>query len=116
MRKHASPAFFPAASALAFAAAIAAGSPAARADGSSDGLGTNALVAAVPRHGGWSNGTAALIAQGDGKYGLSYTDAARGDVGAGRAATIAGNNDGNPVIEYRAPHGAAAPALALARR
>ena len=115
MPKHPSSPFSPGALALGFAAAFAAASPAARADGGSDGLGTDALVAAVPhRGGGWSNGTAALIAKGDGKYSLSYTGAASGDAGAGREATIVGNSDGNPVVEYRAPRGAAA--LALARR
>lgn len=115
MREHASPAFFLGALALGFAAALAAACPAARADGASDGLGTDALVATVPHGGGgWSNGTAALIAQGGGKYSLSYAGAASGDAGAGRAATIVGNSDGNPVVEYRAPRGAAG--LALARR
>ena len=115
MRKHASSTFSPGALALGFAAALAAACPAARADGGSDGLGTDALVAAAPRHsGGWSNGAAALIAKGDGKYSLSYTGAASGDAGAGREATVVGNDDGNPIVEYRAPRGAAA--LALARR
>ncbi|MBD0274586.1 MAG: hypothetical protein ICV73_21980 [Acetobacteraceae bacterium] len=114
MRKHASSTLSRGALALGFAAALAAASPAARADGGSDGLGPDALVAAVPHRGGWSNGVAALIATGDGKYSVSYTGAASGDAGAGREAAIVGNNDGNPVVEYREPRGATA--LALARR
>ncbi len=113
MRKHASTAFLPGALALDFAAALSAACSAARADGASDGLGTDALVATVPHGGGWSSGMAALIAKGDGKYSLSYTGAASGDAGAGREATIVGNNDGNPVVEYRA---LAAPAPAPMRR
>lgn len=115
MQNRAFPASSPALLALGFAAALAAACPAARAEGGSDGLGTDALVAAMPhRGGGWSNGTAALTAEGDGTHGLSYAGSATGDAGAGREAAVVGNADGNPVVEYRAPRGA--PALALARR
>jgi len=96
------------------AAVLAAACPAARADGESGGLGTDALVATVPHRGaGWSNGTAALVAKGDGAYSLSYTSAVSGDAGAGREATIIGNADGNPIVEYRAQKGAEALAMAL---
>jgi hypothetical protein len=115
MLKHTTPAFPTCTLAFGFAAVLAAACPAARADGGSGGLGTDALVATVPhRDAGWSNGMAALIAKGDGAYSLSYTSAASGNAGAGREATIIGNSDGNPVVEYRAPRGAEA--LALARR
>ena len=112
MRNGTSPTLLPGAAALGLAAALLAACSPARANGGSDGLGTDALVAAAPRHRGWSNGAAALIAKGDGRYSLSYAGAASGDAGAGWEATIVGNNDGNPVVEYRAPGGAAAPALA----
>jgi hypothetical protein len=115
MRKHDSSISSRSVLALGFAAAFAAACPTARADGGSDGLGTEALVASVPRgSGGWKNGTAALIANGDGKYSLSYTGAASGDAGVGREATIIGNDDGNPAVEYRMPRAEAA--LTLARR
>ena len=115
MLKHATPTLHPCALALGLAAVLAAACPAARADGGSGGLGTDALVATVPHRGaGWSNGTVALIAKGDGAYSLSYTGATSGDAGEGREAAIIGNADGNPVVEYRAPRGAEA--LALARR
>ena len=90
MRKLASPTPSLGALALGFAAALAAAVPAARADGGSDGLGTDALVSAVPHQaGGWSNGTAALIAKGGGKYSLSYAGATTGDVGVHGSITLA---------------------------
>ena len=103
-----------AALALGFAAALAA-SPAARADGGSEGMGTDALVAGVSRGGtGWSNGAASLTASGEGGYSLSYRGSASGEAGAGRVATVVGNVDGNPIVEYRAPR-AAATAMAARR-
>lgn len=92
---------------LAVAAAAAAAWPgAARAD-NSRGEGTKALVDTVPRDGtGWSNGPAALVPRGGGKYRLEYGNAPAGDGGAALPGVpmIIDNADGNPVVERRPAH------------
>jgi hypothetical protein len=90
----------------------------AHAEGS-DGMGTEAVVEAFRQETigrdsatGWSNGLATLQQQGNGKYSLSYSGSAYGGVGVPGTATIIGNGDGNPVVEYRS----APTATALTRR
>lgn len=83
------------------ALALGLASGLARAEGS-DGMGMEALVAAIPRDGtGWSNGPASLSPQGGGEYRLDYDAAlAHGGVGVPGGAVIVGNDDGNPVIAH----------------
>lgn len=97
------------AAALALGLAVAAGAAAeawpgaARAD-NSRGEGTKALVDGIPRDGtGWSNGPAALIPRGGGKYRLDYGISPTGDGGAAQPGVpmIIDNADGNPVVVRR---------------
>lgn len=90
---------------LALGLALAA-APAARADGS-EGMGTQALAEAARRDAarggapGWRNGMPTLVHAGSGGgYSVVYSGAPDGDASMG-GATLAGNADGNPVVEYR---------------
>jgi len=90
---------------LALGLAVAA-APVARADGS-EGTGTQVLAEAArqdaTRSGapGWRNGMPTLAHTGSGGgYSVVYSGAADGNASMG-SVTLAGNADGNPVVEYR---------------